>query len=205
MCKNILICISISSAESIAEKNIVTTYPSVSVRELQPADVPDLLNYWFTASDDYLHGLGVDISRMPAKDDFRRMLELQLSVPYEQKKAYALIWLLDNVPVGHSNLNPITFGEHAWMHLHLWSSADHGKGMATQLIRLSLPYYFEKFQLKEIYCEPKALNPAPHRVLEKTGFVFEKEYVTVPGSINFEQPVKRWVLTVDRFKAIHQL
>jgi hypothetical protein len=47
------------------------------------------------------------------------------------------------------------------------------------------------------------LNPAPHKALEKLGFEFEKEYITVPGSINFEQPVKRWGLSYDTYNKIY--
>lgn len=175
---------------------------SLSIRELRSADIPGILDYWFTADRDYLKALGVDASKLPARDDFRKMLESQLSVPYEEKKVYALVWLLNDVAIGHSNLNPLKFGEHAWMHLHLWSAEYRMKGLATELIRLSLPLYFRNFRLREIYCEPYSLNPAPHRVLEKSGFVFEKEYVTIPGSICFEQPVKRWVFHASQLNPL---
>jgi len=43
------------------------------------------------------------------------------------------------------------------------------------------------------------LNPAPHKTLEKAGFHLAKEYTTVPGSINFEQQVKQWLITRQAF------
>lgn len=77
------------------------------------------------------------------------------------------------------------------------------KGLGEQFIRLCLPVYFRNFNLQTLYCEPYALNPAPHKVIERTGFVFEKEYITVPGSINFEQPVKRWVMTRQHLEELY--
>lgn len=38
-------------------------------------------------------------------------------------------------------------------------------------------------------------NPAPNKTLKKAGFELVKEYVTTPGPINFEQPVKLWCLS----------
>ena len=44
------------------------------------------------------------------------------------------------------------------------------------------------------------MNPAPNKTLARVGFEFVKEYVTVPGSINFEQPVNRWEMTREKYK-----
>ena len=122
------------------------------------------------------------------------MLNHQFSLLYDQKSAYALIWSVDDVPVGHCNVNKIEFGKEATMHLHMWQSENRQKGHGTALVRLSVPFFFTKLEIKELFCEPYALNTAPNRILEKVGFEFIKEYVTTPGSINFEQNVKRWRL-----------
>lgn len=54
--------------------------------------------------------------------------------------------------------------------------------------------------MKKLYCELYALNPAPNKTLEKVGFTFIKEHITVPGLLNFEQPVKLWELSYDYFR-----
>ena len=73
------------------------------------------------------------------------------------------------------------------------------------MVKMTLPYFFENLKLKKMYSEPYALNPAPNRILKKVGFEFVKEYTTIPGSLNFEQPVKRWELTYENFKKIKEL
>lgn len=175
----------------------------ISIREITLPDIPHLLDYWFKSDHDFLVGMGVDVSKLPDREAFGKMLENQVHAGYKEKKAYALIWLIDGQPAGHSNLNPIVFGDHAWMHLHMWQSENRRKGLGEQFIRLCLPVYFRNFNLQTLYCEPYALNPAPHKVIERTGFVFEKEYITVPGSINFEQPVKRWVMTRQHLEELY--
>lgn len=182
--------------------NCKTSYlfAMLSVRELKQSDIPLLLNYWFNADEDFVKGMGVDVKKMPTREQFQQMLTDQLNTPVEQRRSYCIVWLDNGVPVGHSNTNPTTFGEEAKMHLHLWEPAKRTKGMGTQLLKLTLPHFFNNLQLKTLWCEPYALNPAPNRTLEKVGFEFVKEYITVPGFINFEQPVKQWKITAEQFK-----
>jgi [ribosomal protein S5]-alanine N-acetyltransferase len=172
------------------EKNILT------VRELTQTDIPLLLGYWFNADTIYLESMGVDVTKLPNPDDFAAGLNAQLSLPYSAKKVYALIWELNGSPIGHSNLNPVEYGNEAYMHLHIWQPNKRYSGMGAELVKLSLPFYFDNMKLKKIYCQPYALNPAPHRVLQKAGFNFVKQYTTVPGYIAFEQPVILWQKTI---------
>lgn len=168
--------------------------PQLTVREIKESDIPHLLDYWYQASPEYMRQMGADVSKLPAREDFTRMLRSQLTAPMTEKKAYATIWLVDGKPVGHCNVNQIEFGEQAFMHLHLWEPLQRGMGLGSQLVLLSLPYFFDNLQLKRVLCEPYAHNPAPNKTLERIGFKFVKKHVTVPGSLNFEQEVNRWVL-----------
>ncbi|MCW4470730.1 GNAT family N-acetyltransferase [Flavobacterium sp. MFBS3-15] len=165
---------------------------NLSVREMTEKDIPLFANYWFTASDDFLKGMGVDLQKMPTREQFTQMLQTQLSLPYAEKKAYALIWEAEGEPFGHSNVNPVTYGKEGAMHLHIWKPEMRALGIGAEMVGLSLPYYFGNMKLERVYSEPYAHNTAPHKTLEKAGFTFVKEYVTTPGSITFEQPVKQW-------------
>lgn len=164
------------------------------VRELTESDIPLIADYWTQSSDEHLQSMGVDLAKIPARQDFIEMLDHQLSLPIEKRNAYCIIWLLDGVPVGHCNTNPTEFGNEANMHLHIWSAENRKKKLGMQFLRMTVPLFFKNLKLKRLVCEPYALNPAPNKALEKFGFTLEREYVTVPGGINFEQPVKRWVL-----------
>lgn len=175
---------------------------TLSVREMQAGDVERIARYWVSASADYLRGMGADPAKMPGLDEWMQRLSVQLDQSYDQKQSYCLIWQADGRPVGHSNVSKIVFGEEAYMHLHLWESPFRKRGMGTALVRMTLPWYFENLHLKTLYCEPYALNPAPNKTLEKAGFRFVREYVTTPGFLNFEQPVKRWELSEADFRQL---
>lgn len=167
---------------------------ALSVREITVSDIPLIADYWTTSSDSHLKSMGVDLDKIPDRENFISMLENQLSLPIQERNAVAFIWEMNGKPIGHCNTNPTKFGGEANMHLHIWKQENQKRNIGTELLKKTIPLLFEKLELNRLYCEPYALNPAPNRILEKVGFAFVKEYVTVPGSINFEQPVKQWLM-----------
>lgn len=165
---------------------------SLLVRELEERDIPLIINYWFTSTPEHLHNMGADITKLPTPEQFTNNLLSQLALPYNEKKAYALIWEVNGKPIGHCNVNPLFYGNYANMHLHIWDAGYRKQGLGLNLVKMSLPYYFNNLKIKKLYCEPYALNPAPNKLLEKAGFIFVKEHINTPGSINFEQLCNLW-------------
>lgn len=165
-----------------------------SVRELQPDDLAPLISYWLDADPAFMTGMGVDLSKMPNREQWYQMLTEQLYQSYEEKKSYCIIWLLDDLAVGHSNAGKIVYGKEAFMHLHLWKPDTRLKGLGTAFVKMTVPFYFKNLNLQTLYCEPYALNPAPNKTLPKAGFTFVKSYRCIPGWLNFEQEVNLWEL-----------
>ena len=67
----------------------------LTVREITINDIELISDYWFNASDKHLTEIGVDLAKIPQRQDFTQLLKKQISLPNEKKKSYALIWLLD--------------------------------------------------------------------------------------------------------------
>ena len=174
----------------------------LSVREMLTDDVQHIVNYWQNASTENLLKMGADKSKLPSAAALTNMLQQQIETPYKEKKSYALIWVMDEIPIGHNNVNNIDFGKTAFMHLHIWNSPYRKKGMGTELVKKALPFFFENLNLKTLFCQPKADNQAPNKTLAKVGFGFEKKYITIPGSLNFEQEVNLWKMTRQEFLQI---
>ena len=168
---------------------------NITVRDIELKDIDLIANYWLESASDFLINMGVDLNKLPTRSGLRKMLTEQINTSITDKKSYALIWEFDGKQIGHSNVNGIEYGKQATMHLHLWKSNNRKKGIGTELIKKSLPFYFERLKIEKLICEPYALNPAPNKTLEKVGFEFVKKYRTIPGSLNFEQEVNRWELT----------
>jgi len=166
----------------------------LEVKLMDHSDIPFVLDYWMNASPDYLESMGADFRKMPSRENFEKMLLVQLETAIEEKNGLATIWMLDGKRVGHCNVNQLQYGEQANMHLHIWTPSLRQKGSGQKFLKQSISLFFETLKLKTLYCEPAASNPAPNRTLPKVGFSFVKKYRCIPGAINFEQEVNRWVL-----------
>lgn len=171
------------------------------IRTFEPADIDLMIRYFHTADVAFLRGMGVDPNQLPDPDSWRQLLLKDFEQPLDQRQFYYVLWEIDQVPVGHSNINRLVYGEAAWMHLHLWSPSVRGRGHGTAFVAASIARYFEELKLQMVYCEPYALNPAPNKTLPKVGFEFVQRYETKPGWLNFHQPVHRWVLTREKWLA----
>lgn len=170
-----------------------------SVKELTSTEIPLLLDYWYTASDEHLIRMGVVPAKMQKREEFEAVLKKQLSLSFKEKPSYCIIWLLNNEAVGHCNVNSITFGEEANMHLHLWRSDLRQKGMGVEFIKLSLPFFFNNLQLKKLFCEPNAHNVAPNKAIVKAGFRFVKKFIGKPGYFSDDQELNQYELTREEF------
>ncbi|NOQ72556.1 MAG: GNAT family N-acetyltransferase [Crocinitomix sp.] len=166
----------------------------LAIRPLEIKDIPLIADYWLNSDPDFLIAMGVDLDKLPSYEGLTKGLTAQLAKPIKERQTYALIWLVDKQPVGHCNVNPFIFGEEAYLHLHIWSANKRAKGIGAHLVQLSIAHFFEKLKLKRIISEPYVLNPAPNKTLAKLQFKKVKTYRTIPGSLNFEQEVNRWVL-----------
>jgi len=169
---------------------------------MEKSDIKSIVDYFIDADPDFLMSLGVDKSKLPKKIQWIKKLNKEFEKPIEKKEFYYIIWLIDNKPVGHSNINKIDFGQTATMHLHLWKDQKRKKGLGPEFLKLTIPFYFKNFELEKLICEPYAQNIAPNKVLKKTGFEFIKEYETIPGWINFHQSVCRYEMSKERFEIV---
>lgn len=158
------------------------------------AEYEAMVDYFLLAGDAFLRGMGVDKNRLPPKDKWLRELLADHEVADDKKDRFYLAWIHNGQQVGHSSVNKIRVGEEAYFHLHLWRPHLRKAGLGTEFSKRSVRFYFERFRLKRLFSEPFADNPAPNKLLPKLGFKFIKRYSTVPGAINGEQEVNRYIL-----------
>jgi RimJ/RimL family protein N-acetyltransferase len=157
-----------------------------------------MLDYFYNADDRFLNGMGVDRMKLPERARWVEALLIDHEKPDNERDRFYLVWIFRGCRVGHSSINKIVPGTEAFIHLHLWNSQLRRGGLGTEFVRRSASFYFERFNLKKLVCEPYAENPAPNRVLEKLGFAFVRRYWTIPGVLTFEQDVNRYELRRPR-------
>jgi RimJ/RimL family protein N-acetyltransferase len=164
------------------------------VRPMRLDEVDVRIDYFHDASDDYLARLGVDRALLPSKAAWRSFYEQDFARPLAEREAYNLAWELDDRLVGFSSVDHIEIGEQAFMHLHILEKARRRSGLGTEFVRLSADEYFRTLELRRLFCQPNAYNVAPNRTLQRAGFRYCFTEEMQPSSINFPQPITRWVL-----------
>lgn len=166
---------------------------SISVREMLLEESAVVIDYFHGASAEHLELLGVDPTRLPGRAQWRQLYETDFAQQIERRRSLLLLWELDARPIGFSSVDRIVYGKEAYMHLHIVDSSQRHSGIGVTAVRKSVEIYFDRLRLERLYCEPNAFNVAPNRTLQKAGFRYVKTHRTVPGPLNFHQPVTRWV------------
>lgn len=166
----------------------------LTVREMTLDEVNLVIDYFYSSTPEHLEMMGVDPSRLLSRQAWHARFASESALPAGERQLYPVIWLLDDRPIGYSSCDRITFGERANMHLHVIPPEHRNRGIGRECVRQSVTIYFRQFRLKELFCQPHALNVPAHRTLQAAGFKYVKTYMTVPGPINFHQPVTQWVI-----------
>lgn len=166
----------------------------LDVREMQLAETELIIGYFHNSTPEHLELLGVDPTRLPPPDAWRERLRREYEHPEEHRNGLFVVWRLDGQPIGFSSCDKIVRGDRAFMHLHVTAPEKRGQGIGAECVRRSADFYFDGLKLKSLFCEPNAYNAAPNRTLQKAGFKYVKTHMTVPGPLNFHQPVTRWVI-----------
>ena len=164
------------------------------VREMELAEVGVIVDYFHSASPEHLELLGVDPTRLPAPEHWRRRYDTECGRGYRERSTILVLWELDGVPFGFSTADKIRYGAQANMHLHIVDPERRRVGLGSECVRRTAAIYFETLALQRLFCEPNAFNVAPNRTLQRAGFTYVKTHMTVPGPLNYHQAVTRWVL-----------
>src|SRR4051812_42105165 len=160
-----------------------------------------MADYFCKGDEAFLRGMGVDPARLPNRDEWVASLLVDHEKPDSEKDRLYLLWSYRGEPIGHSSINKIVPGVEGHIHLHMWKAELRKAGLGTELVRRSVAYYFDRFDLQKLVCEPYADNPAPNRVLARLGFSFVRRYRTKPGATAFDQDVNRYELKLDDWRS----
>ncbi len=156
----------------------------LSVRPMLAADIPDIVRYWSTASTADLERMGVDAAKMPDAPALAASLLALMRESEADSAAFYSVWLVDGKGIGYSSLKDFQRGGSGGMHLHMWSEVSRGQGLGGRLFCLSAVDFYRRFALKSLFCEPKATNPMPNRMLQKLGFPLVKTYTGASSALS---------------------
>src|SRR5262245_30772354 len=142
----------------------------LTVRPLASEDFDGYIAYFTQPSKADAERMGLAIDRVPPASRLRSDLEAMLGTPVSRLRSFVLAWCVDGETIGHSSLKDIVWKHFGSIHLHMWRADLRGKGYGPRLFCLSALDFYDRFNLKQIICEPKADNVMPNRMLQRLGF-----------------------------------
>ncbi|HUR24867.1 MAG TPA: GNAT family N-acetyltransferase [Candidatus Thermoplasmatota archaeon] len=174
-------------------RSVETAAALLAVRPMRPEEAGLVARYFHAASDADLERMGVvERARLPPEKDWTRQLDAALRQAPETAGSAYFAWVVDGLPVGFSSLKNLRPGEGADLHLHMWSAAHRGQGHGAILFCLTVQEAFERFRLRQAFCEPKATNPMPNRLLTKVGFPLIATYVGASSELSRTTQLNRY-------------
>jgi len=145
-------------------------FVALVVREMEHAEAGLIVDYFHSATPEHLEVLGVDPTRLPTPEHWRRRYETEGGLPYRERSTVLVLWELGGVAFGFSTADKIRFGVQANMHLHIVDPEQRRAGLGSECVRRTAAIYFDVLELERLFCEPNAFNIAPNRTLQRAGF-----------------------------------
>ena len=171
--------------------------PRLTVRPLASEDFDGFIAYFTRASQADAERMGLAIDKVPSPTQLRSDLEAMIKTPVDRLRSFVLAWCLDGKTIGHSSLKDIVPGEFGSIHLHTWRADLRGKGYGPRLFCLSALDFYERFNLKQIICEPKADNPMANRMLQRIGFPLVSTHVAAGSELSVVCELNRYEILRD--------
>lgn len=143
----------------------------VALRDLVESDIPLVLDYWFRSPPGYVESMGADPRKLPSESEWGRSLlercRHNLSLP--ESKATVLVITHDGAPIGMHTLFPVTEGDSAIFHAHVWRPEFRGRGLGMITYPQACEIFMRRFDLKKLLFKTPLQNPGAIRVKEKLG------------------------------------
>ena len=96
------------------------------------SDYERVVDYFVDADEAFLTGMGVDPNKLPDREAWLNRLLPDLTRPDSQKQTFYVGWDYEGTRIGHCNMNPLSYGDQAFVHLHLWDRTARRAGFGTE-------------------------------------------------------------------------
>src|SRR6516165_7295011 len=148
-----------------------------------------------------------DVKAIARLANDRRIAEntRRLPHPYLQDHAVAFVRTMadsaDNAFLIESNFVPVGMVGINWNDrdapaLGYWLGVEHwGQGFGTEAARAAIDYFFEEFDLDQLYAGARVTNPSSRNVLEKCGFQWSGVELHRFEALGSSTPVDRFRLS----------
>jgi RimJ/RimL family protein N-acetyltransferase len=161
---------------------VKTTSGLAGLRDLTPADVPAILKYWQSSSEESLALTGVDRRLLGSEEDIRTRLTSAIRTGEASQRSLALAITLDERLVGYTLLN--RYAEDVnYSHWHITVPNLRAKGISTALYPYRIKAYFGIAPISQLIHQTRTSNIGVNRMLDKFIPISKTEYIDKPDGV----------------------
>ena len=161
---------------------VKTTSGVAGLRDLTSADVPTILTYWLSSSEEYLALMGVDRRLLGSEEDISMRLTSAIRTGDPSQRSLALAITLDERLVGYTLLN--RYAEDVnYSHWHITVPNLRAKGISTALYPYRIKAYFDIAPISQLIHQTRTTNIGVNRMLDKFIPISKTEYIDQPDGV----------------------
>lgn len=154
----------------------------VGLRDLTPADLPAIADYWLLSPDEYLVFMGVDRHLLGSEEDIHSRFSNAIRTGDPSQSAIAFGITLDERPIGYTLLNRYTEDVN-YSHWHIIVPNLRARGLSTALYPFRIRAYFDVAPISQLIHQTRTRNIGVNRMLDKFIPVSETKFIEKPDGV----------------------
>ena len=152
------------------------------LRDLAPADLPAISDYWLLSPEEHLTFMGVDRKLLGSQEDIHRRFLNAIRTGDPSQSTISLAVTLDEQLVGYTLLNRYSEDVN-YSHWHITVPNLRAKGLSTSLYPHRIKAYFDLAPISQLIHQTRTRNVGVNRMLDKFVSVSETKYVESPNGV----------------------
>ena len=162
--------------------SVKTASGVAGLRDLTPADLPAIVDYWLLSPDEHLAFMGVNRQRLGSQEDIRRRFLNAIRTGDPSQSTISLGITSDERLVGYTLLNRYS-EDLNYSHWHIIVSNLRAKGLSTALYPCRIKAYFDLAPISQLIHQTRTRNVGVNRMLDKFIPVSETKYIDKPDGV----------------------
>jgi len=162
--------------------SVKTTNGVTGLRDLAPADLSAIVDYWLLSPDEHLAFMGVDRRLLGSAEDIHRRFANAIRTGNPSQSTISLGITLEDRLVGYTLLNRYSEDVN-YSHWHIIASNSRAKGLSTALYPYRIKAYFDVAPISQLIHQTRTRNVGVNRMLDKFIPVSETKYIDKPDGV----------------------
>jgi hypothetical protein len=161
---------------------VETPHGVAGLRDLTSADLPAIVDYWLTSTEEYFALLGIDRQKLGSEDDIRKRFSTAIRTGDPAQPTISLAITLDERLVGYTLFVRRT-DDVNYSHWHIIVPDLRAKGLSTALYPHRIKAYFDVAPITRLIHQTRTRNLGVNRMLDKFFPVAETKVVDQPDGV----------------------